>query len=479
MPNPHTFTGDPYNSNSAITHLVREGKTNTGYGYIDRLNYTYRGNRLKAVQDSATTLTYNYAFDFKDNANITTEYAYDPNGAIKYDRNKGVTFAEYDFNGMPLRVQFRNGSSTEYVYAFDGTKLRTIHTTAVSGISCNYGTWKRLLSSQVLSRDTTLYFDGFEMHGDGSARFYHETGYLDISADGLTSHHFLVKDHQGNVRVVVTANGTVEQRNNYFAYGGLLNDVTSSTDVQTRKYNGKELDRMHGLDLYDYSARQYDAALGCFTSMDPLCEKYYHISPYAYCAGNPVKYVDPDGRDFRLRIDAGKKVITIEANFEVSEGAEKEFKKAKEFWEDVTTQIGDFTVVFKISDEPDPDGTYLNTFGFGTFSDKQQSGACENGNKINILESNKMATTSAHEMGHALGLLDIRDSGPNDDMSKESLMYYNGGERIGQTISKSEIMEIINIGKNGPQTDPINRVSAGKCRSSVSFYVKRGKIKFN
>ena len=30
-------------------------------------------------------------------------------------------------------------------------------------------------------------------------------------------------------------------------------------------------------------------------TMDPLCEKYYHISPYAYCAGNPVNLVDPDG----------------------------------------------------------------------------------------------------------------------------------------------------------------------------------------
>ncbi|MCF8358429.1 MAG: hypothetical protein K9H26_06695 [Prolixibacteraceae bacterium] len=32
-------------------------------------------------------------------------------------------------------------------------------------------------------------------------------------------------------------------------------------------------------------------------SVDPLCEKYYWISPYAYCANNPIKYVDPDGND--------------------------------------------------------------------------------------------------------------------------------------------------------------------------------------
>ena len=84
--------------------------------------------------------------------------------------------------------------------------------------------------------------------------------------------------------------------NNYYPFGGVIDEGgRRGADVQNHLYNGKELDRMHGLNLYDYSARQYDAAIGQFTSIDPLCEKYYHISPYAYCAGNPVKYVDPTG----------------------------------------------------------------------------------------------------------------------------------------------------------------------------------------
>ena len=75
-----------------------------------------------------------------------------------------------------------------------------------------------------------------------------------------------------------------------------LNDVASGTDVQTHKYNGKELDRMHGMDWYDYGARQYDPVYNRFNSMDPLCEKYPHLSPYAYCGNDPVNFVDPDGR---------------------------------------------------------------------------------------------------------------------------------------------------------------------------------------
>ena len=44
--------------------------------------------------------------------------------------------------------------------------------------------------------------------------------------------------------------------------------------------------------------RAYYPALCRFMTMDPLCEKYYSISPYAYCNNNPVNYVDPDGRDW-------------------------------------------------------------------------------------------------------------------------------------------------------------------------------------
>ena len=65
-------------------------------------------------------------------------------------------------------------------------------------------------------------------------------------------------------------------------------------------YNGKELDCMHGLDLYDYGAQMHDGMR--FIPIDPLAEKYYSISPYAYCANNPIKCIDFAGKIKKLKL---------------------------------------------------------------------------------------------------------------------------------------------------------------------------------
>ena len=116
-----------------------------------------------------------------------------------------------------------------------------------------------------------------------------------ITFNGTTPiYHYYLQDHLGNNRVVLNANGTVEQVNHYYAFGGLFGENTGD-GVQPYKYNGKELDRMHGLDWYDYGVRHYDAALGRWMCIDPLAEKYYDMSPYAYCGNNPVNNVDLHG----------------------------------------------------------------------------------------------------------------------------------------------------------------------------------------
>ena len=104
--------------------------------------------------------------------------------------------------------------------------------------------------------------------------------------------------HLGNNDEVVDAKGVVQQVTNYYPFGAPYADATAvkNADFQPYKYNGKELDLMHGLNTYDYGARQHDPILARWDRIDPLCEKYYSTSPYAYCMNNPVRFIDPDGR---------------------------------------------------------------------------------------------------------------------------------------------------------------------------------------
>ena len=62
-------------------------------------------------------------------------------------------------------------------------------------------------------------------------------------------------------------------------------------------FTGKERDAETGYSYF--GARYYDSDLsGLFLSVDPMADKYPGISPYAYCAWNPLKMTDPDGRDW-------------------------------------------------------------------------------------------------------------------------------------------------------------------------------------
>ena len=61
--------------------------------------------------------------------------------------------------------------------------------------------------------------------------------------------------------------------------------------------------------LLDFGARFYDPATAIFLQQDPLAEKYYNLSPYAYCANNPVNFVDPDGEALGPAVAIGLGVL--------------------------------------------------------------------------------------------------------------------------------------------------------------------------
>ena len=260
-----------YDKMGNILGLKRYGQTSaTGYDVIDDLSLSYAGNRLKKVADRSGTSTFNNGFEFKDGIDLSTEYEYDENGNLTKDLNKNITAIQYNCLNLPSRVMFANGNSISYLYDAAGRKLRTVHFLEGDSVTTDYC-------------GNVVYENGVPQI------LLTEVGYVSLT-DG--KYHYYLKDHQGNNRVVVDEEGTIEEVNHYYPFGGVF---SSTGDAQPYKYNGKELDRKGGLDWYDYGARYYDAALGRWHVVDPMAEEYYSISPYEYCNNSPIIYIDPTG----------------------------------------------------------------------------------------------------------------------------------------------------------------------------------------
>ncbi len=257
---------------------------------------------------------------------------YNGSGSLVSDAGRGIARVDYDRLNNPVRIQFTNGSVTRYVYSAAGEKLRVTHLTAVPNITVPIGSVRELLPSEILSADSTDYLLGgsLTLRNGRVDKLQFEEGYCQAvafpdnpSQDDITFQYY-DRDHLGNIRQVIKAlgnNGNVAQTMDYYPFGAEFCHSSTASDVQSRKYNGKELDKMHGLNTYDYGARQYNPVTARWDRVDPLCEKYYAISPYAYCANNPVRYFDPDGREIRgqTKKDTKQVIEDIRAIFAAEE----------------------------------------------------------------------------------------------------------------------------------------------------------------
>lgn len=274
-PNYSTWYGYDWNSN--LKWVKRYGKKNDGtYNVIDKLKIDHSGNQLLTVKDSITgSLTYTYSSEFVDGSNTGSEYSYNGNGGLTKDLNRGISGIVYDKLGHPTQVTFTSGNTISYVYAADGRKLRAVH---------RQGTHQPV---------TTDYAGPYEFTGGTISRVSFPGGYYSYSPNSWTAHYY-IQDYQGsNRKVVKVTSTTVEQVTHYYPYGGVIGDISAEEECRQKyKFEGKELDRSFGLDNYDIHARNYFAMLPMWDRVDPLAEKYYGISPYAYCGGDPVNKGD-------------------------------------------------------------------------------------------------------------------------------------------------------------------------------------------
>ena len=308
-----------YDAMGNVTSVVRNGllRPAFNFGRVDELSLEYDGNRLLKVTDTSSgTPLYHNAFHYVDGSDASVEFAYDSNGNLTADLDKGI---ELSYNRLNLPVEAVCGEGA-FAYRYDRNGAKLVERFGY-GLSSSDGMLMPVpvgLSAQPLSVAGEYRFDEAAYSGD-IVRLRSGTGRIGDRADNLTgeelqvrhadgyvsftgqlpTYHYFIRDYQGNVVAVVSSEGDVEQRTHYYPYGGWYGESTEPL-AQERKYGGKELELTAGVNWYDFGARLQRPDLCRFQTMDPLAEKYYGVSPYAYCMGNPIRYVDLQGDSLTL-----------------------------------------------------------------------------------------------------------------------------------------------------------------------------------
>lgn len=251
---------------------------------------SYAGNQMTNVTDAVADISMNTSMDFKDYTKGTgIEYTYNANGAMSKDLNKGISSITYNSLELPQIIDIKNMNAegrNEYTYSASGEKLRV-----VQKWNPNYNS-EPIIGSDVnvssLTMDSSTDYVGNKIYeGNTLKRILVDGGYYEGG-----NYYFYITDHLGNNRIVANAAASVVQSTQYYPFGASFADKIE-TSTQPYKYNGKELDTRNGLNMYDYSARYKDDWR--FTTVDPLAEKYYSVSPYAYVANNPIRRICPTG----------------------------------------------------------------------------------------------------------------------------------------------------------------------------------------
>ena len=209
----------------------------------------------------------------------------------------GLTNQSISYNDLDLIGNITRNDTTlvNYFYLADGTKLSALDG---SGAGLVY-------------RGPFVYRKGA---GSGNSSLTLESAAFGGGLLTPAGAKLYVTDYLGSIRAVVDGEtGDMYKASNYSVFGEesvvltlpqggnppqpLATAILPDGETLRDSYTGQEdQDQDFGTCYIDFGARQYNPALRRWMTPDPLSEKYYGISPYAFCNNNPVNFVDPDGR---------------------------------------------------------------------------------------------------------------------------------------------------------------------------------------
>ncbi|MBP1618714.1 MAG: hypothetical protein H6Q14_2541 [Bacteroidetes bacterium] len=280
-------TSYSYDGNGNITALSRYDDLS-----LEKLEISHNGNQMAKIADQVSLYPDSYS-DYTSGfvSYSDSSYAYNANGSMSYDPDKGVNYA-YDALGMPSQVNVPAILGTiGYKYSAMGERLEASYKWH-SGLSLDPLENVSRPTYTATNSSKLRQYVGNKIYENGSLkRILFDNGYIE---DGI--YYFYLRDHLGNNCVVGSNQGAMKQWAHYFPYGKPIASENYNPSAQPYKFGGKEQEAMFGLDLYDFHARQMDSRVGSFLTVDPLAEKRPWLSPYVYCSNNPIKFIDPDGR---------------------------------------------------------------------------------------------------------------------------------------------------------------------------------------
>ena len=260
-----------YDLNGNVTMI------NRGYPAVQEAAIEYEGNRVSRIVDSSSTAMAVYAPRFAE-GEYNRPIVYDQCGRITADRTRRIASILYNDRHLPIRFTMDNGDT--------------------------------VVREQKRARSTLREYYGDVLRvGGRTRRLEWSGGFFSKDDNGRWHSHRYVRNSLGSIVAVTDSAGTVEQAVCYYASGLPVYKAPNSIPATRRMHVGKEFEQFESIDWYDNEARFYDPLLVRFTTPDPLALSYPSLSPYAYCANNPVNNVDLDGRKVKPVGDAEFQMI--------------------------------------------------------------------------------------------------------------------------------------------------------------------------
>lgn len=249
--------------------------------------YDANGNIIQ-IKRYDTSLSQPAQYSYAYNGNLLTSvngqnYTYDANGNTFTD---GLNSFTLEYSPLNMLTKVKQGSNTmvNYSYLSDGTKIKALDGNGEGII---------FAGPFVLSTADSGATVSFSCASTGC-----EDDRIVVDGGGVVATYY-IRDHLGSVRTIVSSTGTILERNDYYPFGKRHTTGNNYPVLATslQKFNGKDIQHIGSsyMDYIDYGARMYDPIIARWLTQDPLLEKYYSFTPYNYCVGNPVLYVDEDG----------------------------------------------------------------------------------------------------------------------------------------------------------------------------------------